>query len=200
MTKKLSQILHLVVAGVLAVVSVTLLILATVNTVNKKNVPISHDLVIKDISLNSERTDESVRLMCHDVIINGQIRNFSAQDFGRVELQIVIKGVNKYSGEPMDFAYSMVLNSFNSDVTCNITNEKVTIMSRDGYIPQDIKEVRIVVEDGYYLAEYQKANDPNLALFAFALGLMFVSAIVFIKWNNLRNKNSFGTTGVATTE
>lgn len=200
MTKKLSRILHLIVAGVLAVVAITLIVIATVGTVQKRKTPISHDFTIKDIALNNDRSDESVRLICHDVVINGQVRNYSDLELGQVELQIVIAGVNKYSGENMEFTYSKKIDSFNEDETYNLINEKITIMSRDGYVPEDIKEVRIAVSDGYYIAEYQKANDSNLALFAIAIGLSFMTAIVLIKWNKLRNDKSFQTMEDVTTE
>lgn len=191
MTKKLSRILHLIVAGVFAVVAIALIVIATVSTVQKRKTPISHDFAIKDISLNNDRSDESVRLICHDVVINGQVRNYSDLELGKVELQIVIGGVNKYSGERMEFVYTKTIDSFNEDETYNLINEKITIMSRDGYIPEDIKEVRIAVNEGYYIAEYQKSNDGNLVLFAIAIGLSFMSAIMIIKWNKLRNDNAF---------
>ena len=61
-------------------------------------------------------------------------------------------------------------------------------MSRDGYIPETIKEVRMVTNGQSELVAYEEFSDKYLIMFALAIGLVFVAGLCFAKWDNLRRK------------
>lgn len=188
MTKNMKKLIYLIVAISMAVISVTLMIVASVKTSKFGKNNYSQNLKVKEITFNQEQSDSAVRLLCHDVVIDGQVRNDSKIDHLVVNLEVVFAGVNSSTGEYMEFMFVKEIRNFNSGMNYDIVNEKLTIMSRDGYIPEEIKEVRLVINGATQVVPFEDADEVNLILFALSLGLLFVAGFLLAKWNILRTQ------------
>ena len=189
MTKNMKKLIYLIVSISMAVVAVAVLVVASIRTSKYGKNEYSQNLKVKEITLNQERSDNTVRLLCHDVVLDGQIRNDSKIDNLVVNLEVVFAGVNSASGEYMEFVYVKEIRDFNAGTNYDIINEKLTIMSRDGYIPESIKEVRLVSNEVVNIIPFEDTDETNLILFALSLGILFIAGFMFAKWNMLRTQN-----------
>lgn len=189
MTKKTSRLLFLIIASITATIGIVLMIVASVRTSKVGKKDFSHDLVAQSITLNMEQSDTDIRVLCHDIIINGEIRNDSKFDYALVTVEIIFAGVKNDTGEYKEFLYTKEVENFYSGADISFNDEKISVISTDGYIPEYIKEVKLIVDGATKEIAYEKIDDLNLILFAASLSFVFVGGVLFIKWNNLRKKS-----------
>ena len=184
-TKKMKKLIYLIAAISIATIACVVMVVASVKTSKYGKDDFSQSLTIKSIEINQEKSDGELRILCHDVVIDGEIRNNSKDDYLIINLEIVFAGVNSSTGEYMEYVHVKELRDFNSGANYDIINEKLTLVSINGYIPESIREVRLVVNNNAKVVPFEEISEANLVLFAMSLGLLFVAGFLFAKWNIL---------------
>ena len=125
-------------------------------------------------------------MLCHDVTIEGELRNDSGKDYVLATMEIVFAGVNNRTGEYEEFVFCKELSDFGDGTKKFFGEEKFSILSMSGYIPESIKEVRIVSGGNVDVAAFEQSDDLSLVCFALAMGLVVASCLVFAKWYELK--------------
>lgn len=185
MANKTKQLLYLSFAAVLFAVSVVLIVVSTVNSIRYGQYDFSHNLVIKEVK--SDTDVETNGILHHNAILNGGITNNTDKDYIMVQVQVVLAGVNNKTGEYAETVSIFVIEEFDSNRTIDLTNESIKVGDRNGFVPESIKEIKLVIDSKECDVNYEDVADVYLLLFAVALASLFGAGFLASKWWTMKN-------------
>ena len=185
MTTKKNQLVNLISAIVLASLGLVCMIVACIFALNSSDMAYIHDIKIKDIE-TQHATEEGT--VFYIVTIDGNIYNNTDKNYDVVNLEIIFDGIENKSGEETEFLSSIIIENLHADGKTNINAKKLKVGNQRGFIPESIKSISIVSAEDSVEVPYGEVQEGSLMLFSSAIVLLFVSALVFAKWNNKRKE------------
>lgn len=180
LTNKTKNLIKLILSCTLVVCGIALIVVASVlGAIRYKGIDYSHNITIENV-----RTDAtSSEIVYHYVSLSGSVRNCTDKDLEKLPIRIVFDGVDNNTGEKNEYSVDVLLAGAKSNQSVMIKEEEIKIGNKQGFVPQSIKRVEFVLEDGKgYKAVYMPESDGNIIMFAFGFIAVALGGLLFANW------------------
>lgn len=186
MPTKVKSLLYLIFSGVLMLGAVIMMIVATVQSSKLGKMDYSHSIEIVSVEAEEQITNS---VLYYVVSIDGEIVNNTNKDYSLVTVKVVFDGINNKTGQDANFESIFVIDEFNSKTKYSVADERFRVGNASGFIPESIEEIEISIDGESRIVKFEEVDDSNLIVFAGALVSLFISILLFAKWNNLNKKS-----------
>lgn len=180
MTNKTKQLIYLLSSILFLCVSIALIAVSTVKSMQYGKNDFSHNLKIKEVVSDTEV--EANGVLHHSAILEGGITNNTKNNYILTQVQVVLVGVNNKTGEYAETVTSFVLESFDGEKVVDLTNESIKVGDRSGFIPESVGDVKITIDGNEILLPFEEVTDVYLIMFAISLACLFIGGFLASKW------------------
>lgn len=185
MKNKTKKLTYLVSSIVIFIVAFALMVVATVKASAYGKKEYSHNIKIVSIQ---EEPSASSSIIYYIISVEGDIVNNTKDDKKLVGVTLVLEGVDNKTGRKSTCESIFVIEELKSNTKYDVSAEKFKVGNMEGFIPESVKEVKLMIENEVIDVEFEEVDDSNLIIFAISFALLFVSFLPFAMWNNLRKK------------
>jgi len=183
MTRKREQLIYLVSAIILAVFGAVGMIVASIQAFNTSSGNYAHSIEIKKVDTQLESVNG---VTYHFVTIDGDIINNTNKKFDTISVEITFSGIDNNTGEAAEFLSGFTIENFNANSKVDIQEKVLKVGNFRGFIPESVKSIKLILPEGMEEIPFEKTGEGSLLLFGGALVIIFVSGLLFAKWNNKR--------------